>query len=72
MQLLLPPLDLNEVVVFLAISAIILLITAELSPSYGPAYATINKRKLHIAATIAGTLFLASVAIKIAGIMLGT
>ncbi|HUK85565.1 MAG TPA: hypothetical protein VLU95_06870 [Candidatus Acidoferrum sp.] len=71
MQLIFPPLDFNEVVIFLAIAAIMLLITAELSPSYGSGYATIDKKKLQNAATAAGTLFLVSMAIKIATIMLG-
>jgi hypothetical protein len=67
-----PPLNLNEVTIFLAISTIMLLITSELSPSYGPFDVTIEKKKLQNAAVAAGILFLASMVIKIMSILLSS
>jgi hypothetical protein len=50
----------------LAVTAIILMITAELiSPYYGQTNLTINKKKLKNAALGTGTLFLITVAIRI-------
>ena len=47
-----------------------LLITSELSPSFGPFDVTIEKKKLQNAAVAAGILFLASMAIKIVNILI--
>lgn len=50
----------------LAVTSIILMITAELiSPYYGQTNLTINKKKLKNAALGTGTLFLVTVAIRI-------
>ena len=50
----------------LAIGAIVLLITAELtSPKYGLTNLTVNKKKLKNAALTVGMLFLATVVVKI-------
>ena len=50
----------------LAVTAIILMITAELiSPYYGQTNLNINKKKLKNAALGTGTLFLVTVAIRI-------
>ena len=50
----------------LAVTSIILMITAELiSPYYGQTNLTINKKKLKNAVLATGTLFLATVAIRI-------
>ncbi|RPJ27420.1 MAG: hypothetical protein EHM25_11110 [Nitrosopumilales archaeon] len=67
-----PPLDLIDASILLAISAILLLITAQISPTfYGLTDFRVEKKKLDNAAIIAGLLFLATVVIKIVGIMLG-
>lgn len=69
----LPPLDLTDVSLLLAIGAITFLIAAVLFSSYeGLTDFTINKKRLENAAIAAGILFLATVAIRIVGIMLGT
>lgn len=50
----------------LAVTSIILMITAELiSPYYGQTNLTINKKKLKNAALATGTLFLVTVAMRI-------
>ena len=64
------PLTFNDVSLWLAATAIILLITAELiSPHYGPANLTIDKGRLRTAALIVGLLFMITVAIRIYGII---
>lgn len=72
-MLLLPPLDLTDVSILLVISGILLVIAAEL-PSYyhGSSNLMINKKRLENAAIATGILFLATVAIRILGIILGT
>jgi hypothetical protein len=66
----LPPLTFSDLSLFLAVGAIILLITAELaSPSYGLTNLTINKKKIRTAALIVGILFLITVVIRIIGII---
>ena len=60
------PFNFWDVSLFLAVTAIILMITAELtSPYYGQTNLTINKKKLKNAALGTGTLFLVTVAIRI-------
>jgi len=60
------PFNFWDVSLVLAVTAIILMITAELtSPYYGQTNLTINKKKLKNAALGTGTLFLVTVAIRI-------
>lgn len=69
----LPPLTFADVTLLLAINAIVLLITSELSsPEQGQTNLTINKKKLKIAALTTGTAFLITVAITIANIITST
>jgi hypothetical protein len=65
------PLTFWDISLWLAITAIILLITAELiSPYYGQTNLLINKKKLKNAALITAILFLITVAIRIYGIII--
>lgn len=65
------PLTFNDISLWLAITAIILLITAELiSPQYGQANLLIDKRRLKTAALTVGLLFLITVVIRIYGIII--
>jgi len=60
------PLTFNDISLWLAITAIILLITSELiSPYYGKTNLLINKKRLKQTALAIGTLFLITVAIRI-------
>lgn len=69
----LPPLDLTDVSILLVIGVIVLVITAEIPSLYhGPTNLIINKKRLEKAALATGILFLATVAIRIIGIILGT
>jgi len=64
------PLTFWDVSLWLAVTAIILLITVELiSPYYGQTNLLINKKKLKKVALITGILFLITVAIRIYGII---
>jgi hypothetical protein len=64
------PLGFWDVSLWLAVTAIILLITAELiSPYYGQTNLRINKKKLKNVALVLGILFLITVAIRIYGII---
>jgi hypothetical protein len=64
------PLTFWDISLWLAVTAIILLITAELiSPYYGQTNILINKKKLKNAALITAILFLITVAIRIYGII---
>jgi len=64
------PLNFWDVSLWLAVTAIILLITAELtSPYYGKTNLLIDKKKLRKTALIIGILFLITVAIRIYGII---
>jgi len=64
------PLDFWNISMWLAVSDIILLITAQLVSVYdGKATLLIDQRKLKTAAVIMGILFLATVAIRIYGII---
>jgi hypothetical protein len=60
------PLDIWEISLLLALTAILLLIASELiSPYYGRANILINKNRLKNTAVTISILFLATVAIKI-------
>jgi hypothetical protein len=64
------PLTFWDISLWLAVTAIILLITAELiSPYYGQTNLLIDKKKLKNAALITAVLFLITVAIRIYGII---
>lgn len=66
------PLNLWDISLVLAVTAIILLITSELlSPYYGTANLNINKKRLKNAAITTSTMFLITVAIRIATIIYG-
>lgn len=59
-------LDLADLIFLFGIGSIILLVTAQLSPSfYVPTDFTVDKKRLENAGIIAGVFFLASVAIRI-------
>lgn len=64
------PLDVWDISLWLAITAIVLLITVELtSPHYGPTNLLINKKKLRNVTYVVSILFLATFAMKIAAII---
>ena len=64
------PLSFWDISLWLAVTAIILLITSELiSPYYGRMNLLINKKRLKNVALSIGTLFLITVAIRIVGIL---
>ena len=65
------PLSFWDISLWIAITAIILLITSELiSPYYGKTNLLINKKRLRNVAIIVSTLFLITVAIRIATIII--
>ena len=65
------PLNLWDISLLLAITAIILLVTSELlSPYYGKTSLRINKTKLKNAALTTSILFLLTVAIRVGSIIL--
>jgi len=65
------PLSFWDISLWLAITAIILLVTSELiSPHYGKTNLLINKKRLRNAAVTVSTLFLATVAVRIATIII--
>jgi hypothetical protein len=65
------PLTFWDISLWLAITAIILLITSELiSPYYGKTNILINKKRLRNVAIIVSTLFLITVAIRLATIII--
>jgi len=65
-----PPLSFWDISLWLAVTAIILLITSELiSPYYGKTNILINKKRLRNVALTTGILFLITVAIQIYGII---
>jgi len=67
------PLSFWDISLWLAITAIILLITSELiSPYYGKTRILINKKRLKNAALAMSILFLVTVAIRIYGIIVTT
>lgn len=64
------PLTFADISLWLAITAIILLMTSELiSPYYGQANLLINKGKLRTIALIMGILFMLTVALRIYSIV---
>jgi len=64
------PLTFWDISLWLAVTAIILLITSELiSPYYGKTNILINKKRLRNVSLIVSTLFLITVAIRIATII---
>ena len=63
--MLLPPLTLQDITILLAVSAILLLVTAELVPYVsGDKTLTSDVRKLRNMALVLGVLFLVTVAIQ--------
>ena len=65
------PLSFLDISLWLAVTAIILLITSELiSPHYGKTNLVINKKRLRNAALTVSALFLTTVAIRIANIII--
>ena len=67
------PLNFWDISLWLAVTAIILLITSELiSPYYGKTNLLINKKRLKNAALATGILFLITVAIRIYSIVTST
>jgi hypothetical protein len=67
------PLSFWDISLWLAITAIILLITSELiSPYYGKTNLLINKRRIRNVSIIVSTLFLITVAIRIATIIISS
>jgi hypothetical protein len=64
------PLDFWNVSLWLAVTAITLLITAQLASAYdGKASILVDQKKLRTTALVIGILFLATVAIRIYGIV---
>lgn len=64
------PLGFSDISLWLATTAIILLITSELiSPYYGRTNIPINKKRLRNAALVISSIFLITVAIRIVGII---
>jgi hypothetical protein len=67
------PLTLWDISLLLAVTAITLLVTSELlSPYYGKINVKINKKRLRNTAMTFSILFLATVALRIANILLNT
>ena len=65
------PLTFWDISLWLAITAIILLITSELtSPDYGHTKLLIEKRKLRAATVVISILFMVTIAIRIYGIII--
>ena len=65
------PLSFWDISLWLAITAIILLVTSELiSPYYGKTNLPINKKRLRNAALTVSTLFLVTVAVRIVTIII--
>jgi hypothetical protein len=65
------PLNTDDLSLLLAITALILLVTSELlSPYYGKVSLSINKRRLRNTALAFSILFLATVALRVASIIL--
>jgi len=65
------PLGFWDISLWLAITAVILLVTSEmLSPRYGKINIHINRKRLRNAASAVSILFLVTVSIRIVGILL--
>ena len=68
--MLLPPLALQDISILLAVSAILLLVTAELAPyASGEKTLTSDIKKLRTLALVLGVLFLVTVAIELFNII---
>jgi hypothetical protein len=66
------PLTFWDLSLWLAVTAIILLITSELlSPYYGRTGIVLDKRRLRMIALIMGILFMVTVAVRVIGIITG-
>jgi hypothetical protein len=64
------PLDFWNISLWIAVTSIVLLITAQLISAYdGPSMLLIDQRKLKIVALTMGILFLATAAVRIYGIV---
>jgi hypothetical protein len=64
------PLSFMDISLWLAVTAIVLLVTSELiSPYYGRTRLAINRKKLRYTALIVSALFLVTVAIRIVNII---
>jgi hypothetical protein len=69
--MLFPPLNLQDISLLLAISAILLLVTAELVPyASGEKTLTSDIKKLRAMALVLGVLFLVTVGVEVANIIL--
>jgi hypothetical protein len=67
------PLSFWDITLWLAVTAIILLVTSELiSPYYGKSKVLINKPRLRNAALIVGVLFLVTVIMRMYEIIIST
>jgi len=67
------PIDFWNVSLWLAVTAIILLITAQIVSAYeGPGSLLVDKKRLKSAALVIGILFLVTVAIRIYGIIISS
>lgn len=65
------PLSFSDTSLWLAVTAMILLVTSELiSPYYGKTNLIVNKKRLKNTALAASTLFLVTVAIRVVGIII--
>jgi len=65
------PLSFWDISLWLAVTAIILLVTSELiSPYYGKSKITINKQNLRNAALIVGILFIITVIVRVFAIII--
>ncbi len=65
------PLSTDDLSLLFAVTAIILLVTSELiSPYYGKINVKINRKRLRNSAILFSILFLTTVAVKIAGIIM--
>ena len=66
------PLTFWDLSLWLAVTAIILLITSELlSPYYGRTGIVLDKRRLRMIALVMGILFMATVVVRVIGIITG-
>jgi hypothetical protein len=65
-----PPITFDDISILLAVGAVVLLITNELSsPHYGLTNLTLNKKKIYNSAIVVSILFFVTVALKIFGIV---
>ena len=66
----LPLVDFTDLSIFLAISGILLLVTAQISPAFFKLTDTVvDKKKLDNAAVITGVMFLATVVIRVMSVI---